>query len=94
MAVAQRMSEAAYQEFVLSEVWSPSTGYYDVDAKLLVHRQRGDLEIWLVHLYERTLTSWKRQPDESYQASLHRDGTIPPVALPGVTIDLGALLDT
>ena len=75
------------------EVWSPSTGDYDVDAKLPVYRQRGDLEIWRVHPYERTLTNWQRQPDGSYQESLHRDGTITPVALPGVTIDLGQLLD-
>ena len=39
------------------EVWSPSTGDYDVDAKLPVYQQRGDLEIWLIHPYERTLTA-------------------------------------
>jgi Uma2 family endonuclease len=76
------------------EVWSPSTGDYAVDAKLPVYQQRGDLEIWRVHPYERTLTSWQRQPDGSYQETLHCDGTITPVALPGVTIDLGALLES
>ena len=76
------------------EVWSPSTGDYDVDAKLPVYQQRGDLEIWRIHPYERTLTSWQRQPDGSYRETLHGDGTIAPVALPGVTIDLGTLLDT
>ena len=76
------------------EVWSPSTGDYDVDAKLPVYQQRGDLEIWRIHPYERTLTTWRRQPDGSYEETLHRDGTITPVALPGVTIDLGALLDS
>jgi Uma2 family endonuclease len=76
------------------EVWSPSTGDYDVDAKLPVYQQRGDLEIWRIHPYERTLTAWRQQPDGSYHETLQRDGTITPVALPGVTIDLGALLDS
>jgi Uma2 family endonuclease len=75
------------------EVWSPSTGEYDVDAKLPVYQQRGDLEIWRIHPYERTLTAWRRQTDGSYHETLHRLDTITPVALPGVTIDLGALLD-
>jgi Uma2 family endonuclease len=75
------------------EVWSPSTGDYDVDAKLPVYQQRGDLEIWLIHPYERTLTSWRRQPDGSYQETIHRDGVVKPAALPGVAIDLGTLFD-
>jgi len=79
---------------LIVEVWSPSTGDYDVDAKLPVYQQRGDLEIWRIHPYERTLTSWQRQPDGSYQETIHRGGTISPVALPTVAIDLGALLDT
>jgi Uma2 family endonuclease len=75
------------------EVWSPSTGDYDVDAKLPVYQQRGDLEIWLIHPYERTLTAWRRQPDGSYQETIHREGVVKPAALPGVAIDLGALFD-
>ncbi len=75
------------------EVWSPSTGDYDVDAKLPVYQQRGDLEIWRIHPYERTLTSWQRQPDGSYQEVIHRGGIVIPVALPGVTIDLDELFD-
>jgi Uma2 family endonuclease len=73
------------------EVWSPSTGDYDVDAKLPVYQQRGDLEIWRIHPYERTLTSWQRQPDGSYREMIHREGTITPMALPAVTIDLETL---
>jgi len=73
------------------EVWSPSTGDYDVDAKLPVYQQRGDLEIWRIHPYERTLTAWRRQPDGSYQEKIHREGVVKPAALPGVAIDLGAL---
>ena len=75
------------------EVWSPSTGDYDVDAKVPVYQQRGDLEIWRIHPYERTLTSWQRQPDGSYQETIHRSGSVRPVALPGVEIDLETLFD-
>jgi Uma2 family endonuclease len=73
------------------EVWSPSTGDYDVDAKVPVYQQRGDLEIWRIHPYERTLTSWQRQPDGSYQETIHRGGIVTPVALPDVAIDLETL---
>jgi Uma2 family endonuclease len=70
------------------EVWSPSTGDYDVDAKVPVYQQRGDLEIWRIHPYEWTLTSWRRQPDGSYQETIHRGGSVTPVSLPRVAIDL------
>jgi Uma2 family endonuclease len=73
------------------EVWSPSTGDYDVDAKVPVYQQRGDLEIWRTHPYERTVTSWQRQPDGSYQETIHRGGSVTLVALPGVAIDLETL---
>jgi Uma2 family endonuclease len=75
------------------EVWSPTTGDYDIDAKRPVYQQRGDLEIWRIHPYERTLTSWRRQPDGSYEQMIHRGGTLTPVALPGVIIDLNTLWD-
>jgi Uma2 family endonuclease len=73
------------------EVWSPSTGDYDVDTKLPEYQARGDLEIWLLHPYERTLTSWRRQPDGSYAESHHAGGPVQPSALPGVTVDLDTL---
>ncbi|MGH2615515.1 MAG: Uma2 family endonuclease [Thermomicrobiales bacterium] len=75
------------------EVWSRTTGDYDVAAKLPAYRQRGDLEIWFIHPYERTLTTWRRQPDGTYTEDLYRGGVIPVVSLPGVTIDFDALLD-
>ena len=75
------------------EVWSRSTGDYDVEEKLTVYQQRGDLEIWRIHPYERTLTASRRQPDGSYEQSVYRDGIISPTALPGVEIDLAALFD-
>src|SRR5207244_1670714 len=48
---------------LLAEVWSKSTGDYDVDEKLPEYIARGDREILRLHPYERTLTSWRRQPD-------------------------------
>ncbi len=74
------------------EVSSPSTGDYDIDAKLPEYRRGGDYEIWRLHPYERTLTTWHRQPDGSYTESVHRGGSVRPVALPNVTIDLDLLL--
>ena len=73
------------------EVWSPSTGEYDIDAKLPEYLRRGDLEIWRLHPFERTLTVWRRQDDGSYQTFVQADGTIEPIALPGVVIDLDAI---
>jgi Uma2 family endonuclease len=73
------------------EVWSPSTGSYDVDSKVPIYQQRGDLEIWRIYPYERTLKRWVRQPDGTYSESVHHGGVISPVALPGVTIDLDHL---
>ena len=74
------------------EVWSESTGDYDVDTKIPVYQQRGDLEIWRIHPYERTLTRWVRQPDGSYKETVHRGGMIALAVLPWVTIDLDAVL--
>jgi Uma2 family endonuclease len=73
------------------EIWSRSTGEYDVGTKLREYQQRGDLEIWLIHPYEHTLTAWRRQPDGSYSETHHSGGTIQPMALPNVTIDFDAL---
>ena len=75
------------------EVWSPSTGDYDVEEKLREYQRRGDLEIWRIHPYERTLTRWQRLPDGSYRESLVSSGAVQPAALPNVSIDLDALFD-
>ena len=75
------------------EIWSRTTGDYDMAAKLPIYRERGDLEIWYIHPYERTLAAWRRQPDGSYTQELYRGGIIPVASLPGVEIDLDALLD-
>jgi len=73
------------------EVWSPSTGEYDVAAKLPEYQDRGDSEIWLIHPFERTLTAWRRQPDGSYVEQVYRSGRVEVASLPGVTIDLTVL---
>ncbi len=75
------------------EVWSPATGEYDINAKLPEYQRRGDLEIWRIHPYDRTLTAWRQQPDGSYVESLYTGGTVRPVALPNVAIDLDALFE-
>ena len=76
------------------EVWSPSTGGYDVDAKLPEYQRRGDLEVWRLHPYDRTLTAWRRQPDGTYAETVYRGGRVRPVALAGVEINLDELFDT
>lgn len=73
------------------EVWSPSTGGYDVAGKLPEYMRRGDREIWFVHPIELTVTVWRRRDDGSYAESLHRGGRLELAALPGVSIDLDAL---
>jgi Uma2 family endonuclease len=75
------------------EVWSPSTGDYDVDDKLEEYKARGDLEIWRIHPYERTLTAWRLQPDGAYAEHLYTDGTVQPASLPNVTITLAELFE-
>jgi Uma2 family endonuclease len=73
------------------EVWSRSTGDFDVEEKLPEYQRRGDLEIWRIHPYERTLTAWRRQPDGSYTETVYTGGIVHPVALPGVAIEFDAL---
>jgi Uma2 family endonuclease len=75
------------------EAWSPSTGRYDMASKLPEYQRRGDREIWRLHPYERTLTAWRRRPDGSYDETVFTGGTVQPVALPNVTVDLAALFD-
>jgi Uma2 family endonuclease len=74
------------------EVWSRTTGAYDFATKLQAYRARGDAEIWFIHPYERTLTTWRRQGDGRCVEDTHRGGTVAVTSLPGVSIDLDALL--
>jgi Uma2 family endonuclease len=75
------------------EVWSPSTGSYDVGEKLQQYQRRGDAEIWPIHPYERTLTAWRRQPDGTYTETLYTEGSVQPASLPGVSIALADLFE-
>ena len=61
------------------------------DEKLPEYQRRGDLEIWRIHPYDRTLIAWRRRPDGSYAQTTFTGGVVHPVALPGVAIDLDAL---
>jgi Uma2 family endonuclease len=74
------------------EIWSRTTGDYDIAAKLPLYRERGDLEIWYIHPYEHTLTAWRRRPDGSYEETVYTGGIVAVASLPGVSIDLDALL--
>lgn len=76
------------------EVWSPSTGGYDVDAKIPDYRRCGDAEIWRLHPYDRTLTAWRRQPDGSYTESSFTAGVVALHAIPGSSVDLDRLFAT
>jgi Uma2 family endonuclease len=75
------------------EVWSTSTGHYDVQTKLATCRERGDLEILFVHPYEHTITIWHRQPDRTYAKTTVRGGRVQPAFLPNVTVDFDALFE-
>jgi Uma2 family endonuclease len=77
----------------VAEIWSLSTGRFDVDEKLPAYRRRGDREIWRLHPFERTLTIWRRQADGSYSESLYEGGLVRVESLPGVAVDLDALFD-
>jgi Uma2 family endonuclease len=75
------------------EIWSRTTGDYDIAAKLPSYRERGDAEIWFIHPYERTLTAWRKHPDGRYTEELYRGGIVPVGSLHGIAIDFDALLD-
>jgi Uma2 family endonuclease len=74
------------------EIWSPSTGDYDIETKLRGYRERSDHEIWRIQPYERSLTAWRRMPDGSYAAVTYRGGNVPTATLPNVAFDLDVLL--
>ena len=77
---------------LVAEVWSPSTGKYDAREKLEGYRQRGDLEIWLVHPFDLTVQVHHREADGSYAVSEHASpDVVVPMSLPGVRIELATL---
>ena len=74
------------------EIWSPSTGSYDLETKIRGYQKRCDREIWRIHPYDRSLTGWRRTPDGQYVAAAHQGGRVAAVALPNVVVDLDELL--
>jgi Uma2 family endonuclease len=73
------------------EVWSPSTGGYDLNVKLADYQRRGDLEIWYLHPYQRFLRTWRRQPDGAYAESIFQSGTVRAESLPDFEFDVEVL---
>jgi Uma2 family endonuclease len=73
------------------EVWSPSTGKYDIDEKIPEYIARGDLEIWRLHPFARTLKAWRWREDGGYDEVEFTGGTVELHALPVVIVDLDAL---
>jgi Uma2 family endonuclease len=77
----------------VAEVWSPSTGRYDVTTKIPGYKERGDAEIWRLHPLEHSVTIWRRQSDGTYSESVHTGGVIELAALPGVRINIDELFE-
>jgi Uma2 family endonuclease len=77
----------------VAEIWSPSTGRYDIDAKIPGYRDRGDREIWRLHPFMPLLTAWRLMPDGQYVELTFRSGKVELHALLGVIIDLDDLFD-
>lgn len=75
------------------EIWSLSTGGYDIAGKVPEYQRRGDLEIWSIHPYERILTAWRRQENGTYVETIFRERVVRVTALPDVTIDLEELFN-
>ena len=75
------------------EIWSLTTGDYDRAVKLQTYKERGDAEIWLLHPYERILTRWVRRVSGTYAEERFAGGMVELAALPGVVVDLDALLE-
>jgi Uma2 family endonuclease len=89
----QEQSFHSYREPLplVVEIWSPSTGTYDIDKKLPEYTARGDQEIWRLHPFERTLKTWRRRPDGDYDVVELTGDVVELHALPGVVIDLDKL---
>jgi Uma2 family endonuclease len=77
----------------VAEVWSPSTGTYDINTKIPGYKERGDAEVWRLHPLRHEVTIWRRQPDGSYSESVVTSGTVELWALPGVRINIDELFE-
>jgi Uma2 family endonuclease len=72
---------------VVVEVWSPSTGEYDIDQKIPQYAVHGDREIWRVHPRERSIEVWVRAEGGSYSHQIQQGGTLSLRWLPGIRVD-------
>ncbi len=75
----------------VAEIWSPSTGDYDIDSKFGEYKRRGDREIWRVHPFERHVTVWTRRSDGEYDERVYEGGLVRLHGLSGIVIDLDRL---
>lgn len=76
----------AVPALLVVEVWSPSTGEYDIDQKIPRYAMHGDREIWRVHPRERSIEVWVRAEDGSYSHQIQQGGRLSPRWLPGVRV--------
>ncbi|MEX1104500.1 MAG: hypothetical protein WED87_09630, partial [Dehalococcoidia bacterium] len=58
------------------------------DTKFDEYKKRGDLEIWRLHPYEKSIIAWRRQADGAYSETRYAfsDGEAPVLSLPGVVV--------
>lgn len=77
----------------VAEVWSKSTGDYDVDTKIPDYLARGDAVVWRIHPYERALTAWTRRLDGGYDERRYSSGAVMIPSLPGVVIEFESLFE-
>jgi len=77
----------------VAEVWSPSTGSYDINTKIPGYKERGDAEIWRLHPLRHEITIWRRQPDGSYSETIVTGGIVEFAAIPGVRINIDELFE-
>ena len=74
------------------EVWSRSTGDYDVDETFPQYQRRGDTEIWRIHPRQKSVRIWTRRPGANgYEERTVRTGVVALIGLTGVNVDLGSL---
>lgn len=72
----------------VAEVWSPSTGVYDIDTKIPDYLARGDQVVWRLHPYEKSVRAWTRLPSGEYAVAEHSSGSVSIASLPEVVVEL------
>ena len=75
----------------VAELWSPSTGDFDLTTKVPEYQLRKDAEIWRLHPHERFVESYRLDASGSYGVIRFTRGRIRLFQLPQVEIDLDEL---